>query len=455
MILDFAVTNWKSYRDEAELNMVAGRQRAGRDRLARIPGFRTKKAVPVAAVYGANASGKTNLFDALATLKAMVLQAPGFEAPLPVQPFLLGAASLDEPTTFDLTFAAGTDVFRYVVAAGREGVLYESLERLFDSSISRRESELIFERYEEQEGGMYLSDTFFEDAELPRLAFRTTRDNQLFMNAAVLQNVRELVEPYGWFSETLNLVGVDSDGFGFALYCVNQKGFLEYAGQKLRDYDTGVDRIEREASSFNRIPKVPGLQRGLDGLKEGDALVAVGGLRPSDYGFEVFVIEKENGKVRVSELVAVHRTEGGGEAHMSLSAESSGTQRVLDLLPMLFDFRAATVGGERVYVVDELDRCFHSNVTKRIVSDFLASCGPDTRKQLLFTAHDLFLMDQSLLRRDEMFVAERGPDGASTLVSLEDFEGVRTDKDLVKSYLEGRFGGVPRLSPERAAHGEG
>ena len=93
-------------------------------------------------------------------------------------------------------------------------------------------------------------------------------------------------------------------------------------------------------------------------------------------------------------------------------------------------------------------RCLHTMITKRLVEDFTASCGPSTRKQLLFTTHDLLLlMEQSLMRRDEMYIAQRGTDGCSELVGLAEFEGIRYDKDLIRSYLDGRFGGIPMLGP--------
>ena len=97
-------------------------------------------------------------------------------------------------------------------------------------------------------------------------------------------------------------------------------------------------------------------------------------------------------------------------------------------------------------------RCLHTMLTKRLVEDFTASCGPSTRKQLLFTTHDLLLMDQSLMRRDEMYIAQRGTDGCSELVGLAEFEGIRFDKDLIRSYLDGRFGGIPMLG-EAVSHG--
>lgn len=81
----------------------------------------------------------------------------------------------------------------------------------------------------------------------------------------------------------------------------------------------------------------------------------------------------------------------------------------------------------------------------RLLEAYLASCFADTRSQLLLTTHDVLLMDQQLLRRDEMWVAERKPKGASTLVSFAEYKDVRYDKDIRKSYLQGRLGGIPRI----------
>jgi len=76
---------------------------------------------------------------------------------------------------------------------------------------------------------------------------------------------------------------------------------------------------------------------------------------------------------------------------------------------------------------------------------YLESCSPESRSQLLFTTHDALLMDQDLLRRDEMWVAERDSSGASRIFSFSEYKDVRYDKDIMKSYLQGRLGGVPRI----------
>ena len=84
-------------------------------------------------------------------------------------------------------------------------------------------------------------------------------------------------------------------------------------------------------------------------------------------------------------------------------------------------------------------------LTMQLIEDFLDGCSEAARKQLIFTTHDLLLMDQSLMRRDEMYIAQRGIDGCSELIGLAEFKGIRFDKDLIRSYLDGRFGGIPMV----------
>ena len=96
-------------------------------------------------------------------------------------------------------------------------------------------------------------------------------------------------------------------------------------------------------------------------------------------------------------------------------------------------------------MIDEVDRSLHTLLTRRLLQAYLASCSADSRTQLLLTTHDVLLMDQQLLRRDEMWVAERKLNGVSILVSFSDYKDVRYDKDIRKSYLQGRLGGIPRI----------
>lgn len=447
MLLNFTVGNWMSYRDEASLNMVSSLERQHSETLAKIPGFRSKKALPVAAVYGGNSSGKTGLFRGMAALKHMVVSDMGVDDLLPIQPFRLERESPSDPTVFDVTFLAGETVYRYVVEATQEGVAYESLERVLEKG-----SVDVFERDELAEGESYVfNEGILGSSDFLGFVGKSTRRNQTFLGSAVAQNVSELEEPYNWFAETLQLVGVESHAWTFANAAGTREGFFEYAADTLSRLDTGICGLKGELLDLDALPKSAKLRKRVAGLEDGEMLTLVMEKAPGDYGFEMITVHVEEGQPVVERMRTVHMGADGEQRSFGLGMESSGTQRLMGLLPMLFDLQGPDdAAGSKVYVVDELDRCLHTMLTTRLVRDFLDTCGPETRKQLLFTTHDLLLMDQSLMRRDEMYIAQRGADGKSELIGLTEFEGIRHDKDLIRSYLDGRFGGIPMLCEEGA-----
>ena len=441
MLLDLTVGNWMSYGGEAQLSMLGSLERQHKETLAKLPGWRSKFVLPAAAVYGGNASGKTALFKALAALKAMVTVDAGADGVLPIDSFRLTGGG--EPASLDITFLAGMNVYRLYVEATPTAVAYESLEL-----VREKGSALVYER-EAVDGAAdaYAFDEAFfsESVHVPYVA-QSTRPNRLFLESAVSQNVAELEEAHSWFANTLELVGVGSQAWSFATAAGTQEGFLDFAGAALSRLDTGVSRLVAEPVGPEMLPKNASLRRRIAELGDDEVLTVVLDVDEGDYGFEVLTVRSADGRPAVQRLRTVHVGSDGVEQVFSLGMESSGTRRLMGLLPMLFDLSGpGGAAGSKVYVVDELDRCMHTMLTLRLVSDFLAGCGPDTRKQLLFTTYDLLLMDQSVMRRDEMYIAQRGTDGCSELVGLAEFKGIRFDKDLVRSYLDGRFGGIPML----------
>lgn len=439
MILNFAIMNWMCYKDETTLALTSSLERQHMDTLTWLPGFRSKKALPIAAIYGANSSGKTAVFNALSTLKFLVTRDVGVGGLLPIRPFEIDRDSDVEPSVFDITFLAGDSIWRLVVEGTREGITYESLEVIREHSTVE-----VYERDHSRSKPFSFDEGAFEDPDHVHYAFKSTRRNQTFLGSAVSQNILELSDPFNWFAYALVPVGVESQAWTFATSAVRTEGFLEYAGLTLSRLDTGIIRLEGESVGIEAIPQDAGLQAEISALGPDETITVVRHQGVGDYVFEAFTVRKSGGKVVTERLRTVHLGADGVEYRLNLSDESSGTQRLLGLLPMLFDIVGP--GGasvERVYVVDELDRCLHTMLVSRLIEDYLSTCGAETRKQLLFTTHDLLLMDQSLMRRDEMYIAQRDQYGCSELVSLSEYEGLRSDRDLVKSYLDGRFGGIP------------
>ena len=334
---------------------------------------------------------------------------------------------------------AGGRVYRYVLQATRDRVCYEAL-----SVLSERGERDVFER-DADASSLELGEGAFSDAEHVRFAFKSTRPNQTFLQGAVAQNVSELREAYDWFARTLELVGVGSNPWSFAKAMESREGFLEFAGETLSRLDTGVSALVGDEVPVEALPAAGSIRRGVAGLRPGEVVTIVANESAGDYGFEMFTARVEGGRPVVRKVRAEHRGPGGGRHLLELSEESSGTQRLLGLMPMLF-----TLGTEpdasKVFVVDELDRCFHTVLTRGLIEGFRAGCSESTRKQLLFTTHDLMVMDQDLLRRDEMYIAERTTAGSSRITALSDYRGLRKDKDLVRSYLDGRFGGLPAIA---------
>ncbi|MFH0995007.1 MAG: AAA family ATPase [Pseudomonadota bacterium] len=203
--------------------------------------------------------------------------------------------------------------------------------------------------------------------------------------------------------------------------------------------DTGIEYIGGEEMPFDHIPIPEPLKLKLKTeLQEGMTVRWL--TEPIN---ERFLVTRKGGELKAKKLVSFHRNINGEDIKFEMQQESDGTQRTIDLLPAFLEMAAAD--SDRVFVIDELDRSMHTLLTRRLLEGYLFACGSKCRSQLLFATHDVLLMDQDLLRRDEMWVTERDRDGSSTLFSFSEYKDVRNDKDIRKSYLQGRLGGIPRI----------
>jgi AAA15 family ATPase/GTPase len=153
-------------------------------------------------------------------------------------------------------------------------------------------------------------------------------------------------------------------------------------------------------------------------------------------------VRKENGAIIARRLAPIHQNERGEEIPFNFSDESDGTRRLFDLLPAFLHLEDNL---PEVFVIDELDRSLHSLLTRNLLEHFLDMRAESSQSQLVFTTHDTQLMTQDIFRRDELWVTERDQSGASKLVAFSEFKDVRKDKDIRKSYLQGRLGGIPKI----------
>jgi hypothetical protein len=409
--------------------MAATREKQHRDRVPRVDKYKVG-ILPIAAIYGGNASGKTNLFKALSFAKFLVTKGIQPEALIPVEPFRLESNCSEKPSRFAFELLIGDTIYEFSFALTRKVILEEKLVHITSAG-----EKILYDR---RSGSMEFYGSLKRDPFM-NFVFKGTRDNQLFLTNSVSQKVDSFRPIYDWFRDSLDLVAPDSRFEPFEQFL--DEGHMLFApmNEMLLQLDTGIVHLGGEVIPFDNIP-VPKqvLLKLQEDVKDGMTMRILTGP-----GNERFIVTRKNGELLAKKLITYHPNLDGTESKFEMSQESDGSQRVIDLLPAFLMLSAAK--STKVIVIDEVDRSLHTVLTRRLLEMYLSSCSPESRAQLLFTTHDVLLMDQDLLRRDEMWVAERNADGVSNLFSFSEYKDVRYDKDIRKSYLQGRLGGIPRL----------
>ena len=429
MIISLFLENWMSFRNRVTFSMVASRERQHGNRVSKLGKYHTR-VLPVAAIYGGNASGKTNFFKALSFAKALVVKGTQPDSLIPVQHFRLDANGSDQPSLFGFELLIDKLIYEFSFKVTRKSVLEEKLVVITSTS-----EKVLYHRHD---GKPNFDDSLTKDQFL-WFAFKGTRENQLFLTNSVSQKVENFRPVYDWFKNTLELVAPDSRFEPFEQFIDEGHPLYSTMNEMLPQLDTGIAHLGGEEIPFENIPLPEPIKAKLqEDVKEGMTVRLL-----TEPIKERLVVTRKGGELIAKKLVAYHPKTDGTEVKFEIRHESDGSQRVIDLLPAFLDLSTRT--SKKVYVIDEIDRSLHTILTRRMLEVYLANCSKKTRTQLLFTTHDVLLMDQQLLRRDEMWVAERDATGGSSLLSFSEYKDVRYDKDIRKSYLQGRLGGIPRI----------
>lgn len=431
MILNFQFSNWACYRDEVELSMQAGGERERNHVLSRVGAIsRPVKILPVAAIYGNNASGKSQFVQAISFLKEFICDECGKDSLL-VVPFVLDRKTVDRPTLFALQFVANEMIFEYRLEIHAMGVLFESLA-VFNNRMNgkvelfRRERNKVkvFEGWGDEKFRAYATNVDLR----PTKSF-------LSLSYELAASTSKIKQAYEWFSECLQVIFPESHYSASEHFYAPSK-MTERVRDYLERFDIGIDGFSFKNSDLSMFPS--DIRRKIDkNLKVGECA------RIRSPGDDLYLVCRDKkGRVSVRSMMSVHKTLGGKRIPFLLQMESDGTKRMLDLIPAFSQL--CGLRDNHVYVVDELDRSLHHLVTREFLEDFLAERSGHSRTQLIFTTHDLLLMTQSLLRRDEMWLTEKSPDGIAQLSDVGSFQGIRNDKSILNLYLGKRMGGVPR-----------
>ena len=433
MLLDFSVSNWRLITDEIALSMQATKEQQHGYRLTRAKKFGIR-ILPNAILFGGNASGKSAFIAALEFMQEFVTDWNDRFLSRRLEPNMLDLRLRDTPSEFAITLYLDGDLFEYSFSCTRKMVVEEKLSRT-----NSRTTYVLFHR---QGQDFEFDGTQISEDDLARLKVIAlgTDSRRLLLNNANEQKLFVFNQVYDWFKNALIIIHPSTRFSLFAL--LNSKEIMSLLNRWLPNLDTGIVRLEKEQISA-KTAAIPDevLDQFMDDLRQDDEAV---GAALVTQGF-VLVEMGRDSDPQFFRLISIHKDNEGKEISLSMSDESDGTRRMLDLIPAFCD--RVNSGGSTI-VIDEVDRSLHPALAVSLFESFHARCGNKAQDQIIASTHNLDLMTQSLFRRDEMWFFDRKNFGTK-LISFSEFIDTKKDKDVRKSYQEGRMGGLPKLRFEQ------
>lgn len=452
MLIEFKVTNYRSIRAEQTLSMVASNYS---DELPQnliscdhVPGLKGVKLVKVVAIYGANASGKSNIINAFRFFAEFIRDSatklqPG--AATGVQPFKLDPACLTEPSKFEMTAVINGIRMLHGIELTSERVTREYLV-----AYPKSKPQVWFER--EWDGGKYQwsksTAHFKHDAAMRE----KVRENVSFVSVTAQFNHEQAKIVYDWCVKHLHLTETEhgeNKGLLTRVMLANEVGH-SLLSNAVKSADIGAIELQIRKSDWLDVMEFA-LQRSTHSPAQNkEQALAI--LREIEDSNEEAVTKMRSSLESITQNSAspelIHQ--GVGESKVALNyyeEESSGTRRFIDLIAQLAYARVSN----QLSIFDELETSLHPLLVKALLEFVSAKTETGHTAQLLFTTHNPLLLDQTLLRRDQIWFTEKDQEGATRLYPLTDFKP-RKDESLIKGYLAGRYGGIPfipaGLSPE-------
>jgi predicted ATPase len=422
MLIEFRVENHRSICEEQALTMNAGRVGAPDDPRPRAIIGRKKRLLPVAALYGANASGKSNLLAAFDFMREAVVHSHRFWPPdggIPRAPFAWGSKT-SKPSLFEVTFLQEGTRYRYGFVADDERFLEEWL---YAWPTGRKQS--WFER--EGEDFRFGENLRGEN----RMVEQVTRPNALFLSAAAQHRHEQLAGVYRWF-QAIRIANLGRLRQGRL-----PDFFVERWLQQPFDGESSLGQL----SPFG------------DEILAGDRLESVRDLlRAADVGIlDIKLVTREDDSSprlgpRQRFRMMVRHQSSAEDAWLPFHEESHGTQALFRMAPYLLD---ALQHGS-LLIIDELEASLHPLLALQVVRQFNDPRANPHNAQLVFTTHDTNLLGTELgepaLRRDQIWLTEKDKEGATCLYPLTDYKP-RSGENLERGYLQGRYGAIPFLGP--------
>ena len=421
MFIEFKVANFRSIREEQTFSLVASKSD---DQLLdcvisrELPGLTGVHFLRGAAIYGANASGKSNVLDAICYLKRFVNQSatkllPGESTG--VEPFKLDRDSKHRPSEFEITFVAEGVRYVYGVQVTTERVIEEYLVAYPKGTPQRW-----YARKYDPKAKTYAWSRPAAGFKHDRSLQEKTRENSLFLSVGPQFNHPQLTPVFNWFKNDLRFMD-PSEGQVKGTFTARQ--LMESKHQPrilelLRSADVGIldAKVQEKEVSFDEFKT-----------------------RLSPKALALLEAEGRTDPIKNLEVRLIHNSADGKPTALDFNnEESTGTRRFFALIGPWIDI----LENGRTVFIDEIESSLHPILVRELLK--LLFCRKNNSKgaQVIFTTHNPLLLDNELMRRDQIWFTEKSPEGTTHLYPLTDYSP-RLREALVKGYLAGRYGGIP------------
>ena len=438
MLLKYLVKNYKSIAHPIEYSMFPANENIDNKYVVTINTIQGSwKVLRRGVLLGPNASGKSNFIQSLDFARNFIVEAQKSGSKTGIVQFKGEFADIGKDSTFQFMFYKNENVYEYGFTLDTYRVSEEWLMILDQNTFKP-----IFQRITSDndvtsvELSSYLGLKNSKKRRLAELLLETIKKNQrnqLFLYKLSENGFSFAEDIMDWFYK-IQIIFPSSKVHMLEMRLMQNEDFARFLSSKLIKYDTGIHKIFAQTKKVQLAQLLKDMdisQEIIDEISEKrEGLVNIKG--------RLFIFNEENGEPMLFEMILEHSL-AGKSFPFHKDEESDGTQRLLDLLPVLFGLTSKS----SVFFIDEIDRCLHTKLTKTFITDFIAE---EHKNQLIFKAHDVSLINLEALAQDEIWFIEKNRMGESYLKPFSDYAVSCDTTDgysNVKSYLAGRFGAIP------------
>lgn len=440
MLIKVTVDNFLSFEKETELTMIPS------NKTRKIPehkiDIKSTSLLKYAVIYGANASGKSNLIEVFRFIQYCVMNAIPVEAATKF--CKTTETNIDRPSLFELQFTIRDKFYAYGFSlmlkncSVEEEWLYELYQNGSQKTLFERkkaEKPVIGETLSLPAAERTRLNTYIDDYEVTSNALFLTVMNR-GKKYDPDSKLRFFMDVYQWITRRMMIVTPDTSLRSFEYYYDDVS--LTHISNLIKSFDTGITQVNIADITIEELrQELPpslfdDIMNTIKTKAEGEESSKIKLTVRSEFCY--FNLELERGKeLKITTISLKH---GKSFYDFKYKEESDGTRRLFDLIDMLL-----SKGDHAVYIVDEMERSLHPKLLSKFIELF-DQAHTNQKVQLLFTTHESSIMDQNLFRRDEIWFVERDSNNISHIYSLDKFKQ-RYDKKLSKAYLEGRYGAIP------------